>query len=125
MFLVFKEMRVKILWFQLPACKDFIISLLPYENKLNFPMTLLLFFFSYLMFLGIPGNVGTAIIHFRDVEMLIMILNKLDLTDWSVWSVKLTKVLEQRLDKAGAVAIETAVHVDVWAIDCAGKEIIG
>lgn len=30
----------------------------------------------------------------------------------------LTKILKQRLYKTGAVAIETAVHVDVWSIDC-------
>lgn len=36
----------------------------------------------------------------------------------------LTKILKQRLDKTGAVAIETAVHVDIWSIDC-GEDKLG
>lgn len=36
--------------------------------------------------------------------------------------IKLTKVLEQRLYKTGAVAIETAVHVDVRSADCEEDE---
>jgi len=36
----------------------------------------------------------------------------------------LTKILKQRLYKTGAVAIETAVHVDVWSIDC-GQDQVG
>lgn len=41
-------------------------------------------------------------------------LNWLD----STLRVSLTKVFKQRLYEACPVAIETAVHVDVWSIDC-------
>lgn len=33
---------------------------------------------------------------------------------------ELTKVFKQRLDKTGAVAVQTAVHVDVRPGDCSG-----
>ncbi len=43
---------------------------------------------------------------------------------WRCFERLLTKILKQRLYKTGAVAIETAVHVHVWSVDC-GKHKLG
>lgn len=59
-----------------------------------------------------------------DWKFTLVIIYSYDFTALNWPEGLLTEILKQRLHETGAVAIETAVYVDVWTIDC-GKDQLG